>query len=74
MVIEEIQPDLFRVEVPLPNSPLKFLNSYVIRSPDRNPIVDSGLNREECLDAMHSGLPQLEVELGRQGMGSHLEL
>jgi glyoxylase-like metal-dependent hydrolase (beta-lactamase superfamily II) len=62
-MIEEIQPNLFRVEVPLPNSPLKFRNSYVIRSSDRNLIVDTGLNREECLDAMRSGLQQLDIDL-----------
>ena len=65
MVIEEIQPDLFRVEVPLPNSPLKFLNSYVIRSSDRSLIVDTGLNRKECLDAMKSGLQQIDIDLAK---------
>ena len=64
-MIEEIQPSLFRVEIPLPNSPLKFLNSYVIRSSDRNLIVDTGLNRKECLEAMQSGLKQLDVDLAR---------
>jgi len=65
MMIEEILPSLFRVEVPLPNSPLKFLNSYVIQSSDRNLIVDTGLNRKECLDAMQSGLQQLDIDLGK---------
>jgi glyoxylase-like metal-dependent hydrolase (beta-lactamase superfamily II) len=64
-MIEEIQPSLFRVEVPLPNSPLKFLNSYVIRSKDRNLIVDTGLNRKECLDAMQDGLQQLRIDLAK---------
>jgi glyoxylase-like metal-dependent hydrolase (beta-lactamase superfamily II) len=63
IMIEEIKPNLFRVEVPLPNSPLKFLNSYVIRSSDRNLIVDTGLNRKECLDAMQLGLQQLDIDL-----------
>jgi glyoxylase-like metal-dependent hydrolase (beta-lactamase superfamily II) len=62
-MIEEIQPSLFRVEVPLPNSPLKFLNSYVIRSPERNLIIDTGLNRKECLDAIQFGLQQLDIDL-----------
>ena len=61
-MIEEIQPGLFRVQVPLPNSPLKFLNSYVIRSSDRNLIIDTGLNRKECLEAMQSGLHQLGID------------
>jgi len=64
-MIEEIRPDLFRVEVPLPNSPLKFLNSYVIRSSGRNLIVDTGLNRKECLDAMQLGLKQLDIDLSK---------
>jgi glyoxylase-like metal-dependent hydrolase (beta-lactamase superfamily II) len=64
-MIEELFPDFFRIEIPLPNSPLKFLNSYVIRSSDRNLIVDTGLNRRECLDAMQSGLQQLGIDLAK---------
>jgi len=64
-MIEEIRPGLFRVEVPLPNNPLKFLNSYVIRSSSRNLVIDTGLNRKECFDAMQSGLRQLEIDLDR---------
>jgi len=64
-MIEEIKPSLFRLEIPLPNSPLKFLNSYVIRSSGRNLIVDTGLNRRECLDAMKSGLQRLGIDLAK---------
>lgn len=64
-MIEELQPSLFRVEVPLPNSPLKFLNSYVIRSSGRNLMIDTGLNRKECFDAIQFGLQQLEIDLAK---------
>jgi len=64
-MIEEIRQDLFRIEVPLPDSPLKFLNSYVIRSTERNLVVDTGLNRTVCFDAMTSGLKQLDIDLAR---------
>jgi glyoxylase-like metal-dependent hydrolase (beta-lactamase superfamily II) len=60
---EQIQPNLFRIEIPLPENPLKFLNSYVITSPDRNLIIDTGFNRKECLDAMTGGLNELGVDL-----------
>jgi len=33
---EEIFPDIYRIEVPLPKSPLKALNAYVIRSRERS--------------------------------------
>jgi glyoxylase-like metal-dependent hydrolase (beta-lactamase superfamily II) len=60
---EEILPNLFRIKIPLPESPLKYLNSYVIRDAERNLIIDTGLNRKECLDAMLNGLKKLGVEL-----------
>ena len=64
-MIEELLPDLFRIEIPLPNSPLKYLNSYVIRSSERNLVIDTGLNRKECLEAMETGLREIKVDLGK---------
>ncbi|MEJ2586637.1 MAG: MBL fold metallo-hydrolase [Deltaproteobacteria bacterium] len=60
---EEILPDLFRVKIPLPESPLKYLNSYIIRDTDRSMIIDTGLNRKECLEAMIAGLRKIGVQL-----------
>lgn len=36
MMIEHIcaEPDIYRIEVPLPNNPLRYLNSYVVRGRD----------------------------------------
>lgn len=60
---EEILPGLYRIEVPLPNSPLKILNFYAIKDPERNKIIDTGMNREECLKAMLAGLREINVEI-----------
>ena len=60
---EEILPDLFRLKIPLPDSPLKYLNSYVIKGASKSLIIDTGLNRKECLEAMHTGLRTIGVEL-----------
>ncbi|HEA70172.1 MAG TPA: MBL fold metallo-hydrolase [Desulfobacterales bacterium] len=60
---EEVFPNLFRIEIPLPDSPLKSLNSYVIRDVDRNLIIDTGLNRDECHEAMQKNLDELGVDL-----------
>ncbi|MCL6478441.1 MAG: MBL fold metallo-hydrolase [Peptococcaceae bacterium] len=62
-MLEKILPNLYRLEIPLPNNPLKAVNSYVIKAPGRNLIIDTGMNREECLSAMRSGLEQLGVDL-----------
>jgi len=61
-MVEEIRPSLFRVEIPLTDSPLKFLNSYIITSTERNLIIDTGFNRQECFEAMESALKELRVE------------
>jgi len=64
-MIEEVLTNLFRIEIPLPGSPLKSLNSYVIKAPQRNLIIDTGMNRKECLGAMQAGLQELGVDLAK---------
>jgi glyoxylase-like metal-dependent hydrolase (beta-lactamase superfamily II) len=62
-MVDEIDRNLYRIEIPLPHNPLKSINSYVITGPDRNLIIDTGLNREECKRAMLNGLAELRVDL-----------
>ena len=65
-MIEEILPDLFRIDIPLPNSPLKATNAYLIRGPERALLIDTGMNRKACLDAMRACLEKLKVDLKYQ--------
>jgi len=62
-MIEEIFPDLYRIEIPLPKSPLKALNSYLIKGEKRFLVVDTGMNREECMHEMLTCLGRLSVDL-----------
>jgi glyoxylase-like metal-dependent hydrolase (beta-lactamase superfamily II) len=64
-MIEEIVPNLYRTEIPLSGSPLKWLNSYIVRGDNRFLIIDTGFNREECLKQMHESLRELGVDLER---------
>lgn len=61
-MIEEVRPDFYRMEIPLPGNPLKSINSYVIKS-ERNLMIDTGMNRRACREAMDAGLKQLKVNL-----------
>jgi glyoxylase-like metal-dependent hydrolase (beta-lactamase superfamily II) len=63
--VEEIRPGWYRVEIPLPGSPLKYLNSYVICGNDRNLVIDTGLNRPECQNVMETALAQLGIDRGK---------
>ena len=62
-MIENILPDLYRMEIPLPGNPLRAVNSYVIKTADHSLIIDTGMNRTECLEAMRVSLTKLNVNL-----------
>jgi len=62
-VIEEIFANLYKIEIPLPKNPLKTLNSYVIKDSERNLIIDTGWNQDECMNAMQAGLRELGVDI-----------
>jgi glyoxylase-like metal-dependent hydrolase (beta-lactamase superfamily II) len=51
------------LEIPLPANPLKAINSYVIQGKDRFLMIDTGMNRRECLEAMNAYLRELRVDL-----------
>ena len=64
-MVDRILIDLYRIEVPIPKSPLKALNAYLIKGKDRFLLVDTGLRREQCLRPLLQGLDELGVDLNR---------
>jgi glyoxylase-like metal-dependent hydrolase (beta-lactamase superfamily II) len=63
--MEEIFPDIYRIQLPLPRNPLRAINSYVIRGTDRWLMIDTGMNRPECNEVMRASLKALAVDLKR---------
>jgi glyoxylase-like metal-dependent hydrolase (beta-lactamase superfamily II) len=61
-MIEEVVPGVFRIEVPLPRNPLKFLNSYLIKGEERSLLVDTGFNWPECKQALVAAVKALGVD------------
>jgi len=53
-MIEEVLPGIFRMAVPLPRSPLKATNSYLIVDEERSLVVDTAFDRPECREAFLS--------------------
>ena len=47
--------NLYKIEIPLTGNPLKALNAYVIKAPDRNLIIDTGWMESEKLYECHDG-------------------
>lgn len=63
-MIKEVLTDLYKIDIPLPNTPLKSTNSYFIRGKARNLLIDTGFNCEESRTAMREALHCL---------GAHME-
>lgn len=62
-MIVEVVPSIYRIEVPLPRSPLKATNSYLIKGYGRNLLIDTGWNLEESKKALFAGLTALNINL-----------
>jgi len=61
-MIEEVFSNVFRVEIPLPESPLKAINAYIVKGNERDLMIDTGMNRPECREAMGTALKLLGVD------------
>lgn len=64
-MVEEVLSNLFRIPVPLPQSPLKSINSYIFIGPERNLVVDTGMNRDECRTVLDAGFKEISLDLER---------
>lgn len=64
-MIKEVAENIYCIEVPLPNNPLKNINSYFIRGNDTDLLIDTGFRRAECRDALISGLQELGADKER---------
>ena len=67
-MVEEIRPHLYRIVVPLPDNPLKEINSYTLTSDDRNLVIDTGIHakrwtREESIDYFLENTPLSEGDI-----------
>lgn len=60
---KELYKDIYFFPVPLPNSPLKYINIYVIKGKDRSLILDTGYNSELSKEAIHNGLQSIGLKI-----------
>ena len=63
-ITEETAENIFRIPVCLPGNPLKELNSYFIRDPERSILIDTGFRLPECREALLAGLAELGEDPG----------
>ena len=64
-MVREVFPNIYLNEIPLPNNPLRALNSYIILSEEKYLIMDTGFNMNVCKEAFMKGVNALGVDLTR---------
>jgi len=57
-MIKEVFSNIFQIDVPLPHSPLGHLNSYLIKSQEKNLLIDTGLNFPQAFQSLCTGLAE----------------
>ena len=62
-MLEKLYPHIYLIRIPLPKNPLKVLNSYIVVSPDRSLIIDTGFNQMECQETLFNGIAELGLDL-----------
>lgn len=60
--MQEIFENIFRIPIPLPNSPLKSVNSYLIRNQGNHYLIDTAFRYKECHDTLSQALNKLGVK------------
>jgi glyoxylase-like metal-dependent hydrolase (beta-lactamase superfamily II) len=61
-MIKELFPSIFQINVPLPYNPLGHLNSYLIKSVDKNFLIDTGLDFPQAFQSLCTGLSEAQVK------------
>lgn len=64
-MIKQVEGNIYTIPVPLPKNPLRNLNAYVIKDPERSLLIDTGFNCPECEAALLGGLSELGVDRDR---------
>jgi len=55
--------DFYRIQIPLPLLELQSVNCYVIKGPERNLMIDTGMDDHACKQAIESALKEREIDL-----------
>ncbi len=63
--INEVYTDIFQLKTPMPNSPLRSINAYLIRGGERNLLIDTGYNTQPCVEYLRRCMDALGAESER---------
>lgn len=62
-MLKEIYPDIWLIQVPLPKSPLRYINSYLIKGDRSHLLIDTGFNCPESEDFLRKSIENTGVDI-----------
>lgn len=63
-MIQELAPNIFRVIVPLADSPLKSHNACLIKGNDKHLLIDGGFGTQACFDSVLADIQEAGADIG----------
>ena len=60
---QKVLENIYRIIVPLPQNPLKTLNSYLIKGSERNLLIDTGFRHKQCYEVLTDELKNLGISM-----------
>lgn len=63
--MREVYPNIYLEELPLTGNPLKSINVFIVKTQERNLIIDTGFNNDEVKQAMTDYVRKLDLDLSK---------
>lgn len=57
----EVAPNIYLIKLPIPNNPLGFLNTYLVKTEEGSILLDTGWNAEEAYKTLLNQLEELKI-------------
>ena len=57
----EIIPGIHQLQIPIPDNPLGYTNSYLVQGDNECLLIDLGMNTDEAFDSLKAGLSAIRV-------------
>ncbi|SES88122.1 Glyoxylase, beta-lactamase superfamily II [Anaerobranca gottschalkii DSM 13577] len=61
--MKEVYANIYQIEVPLPDNPLKKINTYLIKGAEKSLLIDTGFNHILSQEILMEGLNELGIKL-----------
>lgn len=59
----EVIPGIYQLQIPIPNNPLGYTNTYLVQGDSECFLIDPGINTDEAFDSLQRGLSEIGISI-----------